>query len=188
METFDSRTEITEAKKIQRVLATSERQVRDEMLLAIAHKLEEDANLLFEANARDIQEARDTNLSSPLIKRLVFDEQKLSATCRQIRDVASLSDPLKKVQEKRLLDEQLVLTRISVPIGVIGMVFESRPDALVQIVSLCLKSGNAIVLKGGREALHTNRALIASIGRALHAYPIGSKWIVHLESREDVKA
>ena len=185
---IDSRIQIAEARRIQRLLATCDRDERDAMLLAIAKQLEHDAQLLFAANQIDVDAATRDQLPIPLRKRLVFDSQKLEASCIQIREVAVLDDPLRIVAERRVLDEGLLLQRISVPIGVIGMVFESRPDALIQIVCLCLKSGNAIVLKGGREALATNRALIDSIRRALMPFAAGSGWIVHLESREDVNA
>ena len=90
--------------------------------------------------------------------------------CQGIRDIAKLPDPIGAVKERRLLDDNLLLERIAVPIGVIGMIFESRPDALVQILSLALKSGNAIILKGGREALNTNRLLVELIRESLSPF------------------
>ncbi|MBN2861031.1 MAG: glutamate-5-semialdehyde dehydrogenase, partial [Sphaerochaetaceae bacterium] len=137
-------------------------------------------------NTIDLERSEREHLSEPLRKRLVFSEKKILGVCQGIRQIASMNDPLGKVLEKRLLDENLVLSKIQVPIGVIGMIFESRPDALVQIVSLALKSSNAIVLKGGREALETNQSVVEVMKEALKEIDAPSEWIVHLTSREDV--
>jgi len=179
--------QLTRVPAHQRVLGALASKDRNGMLLAMATALEQHAQRLFAANRKDIAAADQAALATPLRKRLVFDEKKLAGVCDGIRQVASLRDPIGRIRERRLLDDQLLLERVDVPIGVIGMVFESRPDALVQIISLCLKSGNAIILKGGREALNTNRELVAVIGESLQPFAAGSAWIVHLESREDVR-
>jgi len=171
----------------QRVLGALPRETRDAMLSAIAEELEKQGERIAEANKKDLADAERLQLPAPLMKRLVCDQDKLTGICAGVREVASLDDPLGRVRERRLLDEGLLLERVDVPIGVIGMIFESRPDALIQILSLCLKSGNAIVLKGGSEALNTNRALVEVVQEALQAFPAGSGWIAHLESREDVR-
>jgi glutamate-5-semialdehyde dehydrogenase len=122
---------------------------------------------------------------------LKFDQQKLDAACEGITQIASLPDPIGKVLSTRLLDDDLILSQQSCPIGVIGMIFESRPDALIQIASLALKSGNGIILKGGSEALETNRvltSLIKQASRELLPPSVGDQWILLLESREDVSA
>jgi len=180
--------QLTQVPAHQRVLGALASKERNTMLLAMAVALEQHAQRLFAANRKDIVAADEAALAVPLRKRLVFDENKLAGVCDGIRQVASLRDPIGRIRERRLLDDQLLLERVDVPIGVIGMVFESRPDALVQILSLCLKSGNAIILKGGHEALHTNRELVAVIRESLQPFAAGSGWIVHLESREDVKS
>lgn len=178
---------IGEARVAQRKLGSLPLRERNSMLFAVADALERQSDAIFAANTTDLETADREGLSVPLRKRLVFDSDKLAAVCGGVRQVASLADPVGRVRERRLLDEGLVLERVDVPIGVIGMIFESRPDALVQILSLCLKSGNAIVLKGGREALGTNRAIVAVIRDALAPFAVGSGWIVHLESRGDVR-
>lgn len=188
MEELDRMERVANLKTEQRRLSTSSAEVRSSMLLAIAEALVRQAPRVFAANARDLNRADQEGLEVPLRKRLVFDTEKLDAVCEGLVQVARLDDPIGKVRERRLLDEGLLLERVSMPIGVIGMVFESRPDALVQILSLCLKSGNAIILKGGREALDTNRELVKVIREALERFPLGSGWMVHLESREDVQA
>lgn len=160
---------------------------RNAMLHAVAEALVRNVARIEAANAQDLEDAEKENLAFPLKKRLVMDQNKLRGVCEGIRQVAALPDPIGKIRERRLLDDDLILERVDVPIGVIGMIFESRPDALVQILSLALKSGNAIVMKGGREALHTNRELVAIVREALAPFFVGSGWIVHLESREDVR-
>lgn len=174
-------------KRKQRILSTTATTQRNAMLFAIASKLETSFDKIKIANEHDINEATKEKIADALIKRLVLDKQKLAGVCQGIRDIAKLPDPIGAVKERRLLDDNLLLERIAVPIGVIGMIFESRPDALVQILSLALKSGNAIILKGGREALNTNRLLVELIREALSPFEAGSDWIVHLEKREDVK-
>lgn len=178
--------ELSDITHSQRMLGALSTEERNAMLEAIATALEQQFPRIFEANSRDLAAADEGGLALPLRKRLVFDEAKLQTVCEGVRQVQNLPDPIGRVRERRQLDEGLLLERVDVPIGVIGMIFESRPDALVQILSLCLKSGNAIVLKGGREALETNRELVSVIRQALDEFPAGSGWMVHMESREDV--
>ncbi len=178
--------EITRAKEVQRSLEGSSVAKRNEMLSLIAHALKNSASLIIEANKKDIESAEKENISKVLIKRLLFDEKKIDNVIKGLGEVIALSDPLSGIRVRRLLDDGLILEQIPVSIGVIGMIFESRPDALVQIISLALKSGNAIVLKGGKEALHTNTTIVGIMKEALEKTSIGGDWIVHLTSREDV--
>jgi len=176
----------TNLKRYQRILASSSKEVRDKMLITVADALEANLLKIEKANNLDIEVAKKGNIAPPLIKRLLFDENKLKGVCEGIRQVATLKDPIGIVKERRLLDEGLLLERVGVPIGVIGMIFESRPDALVQIISLALKSGNGIILKGGKEALNTNIALVEIIKDSLESFDAKGNWIVHLTSREEV--
>lgn len=132
-------------------------EVRNKALEEIGEALKAHASEIFEANARDMEDGVD--LPGPIRGRLKFDAHKLGDVCEGIKNLTHLDDPVGKVLLQRELDEGLVLTRISCPIGVIGVIFESRPDSLVQISSLCIKSGNGVILKGGSEAKNTNRAL-----------------------------
>ena len=169
-------------------LSSSNESVRNELLLGIAQGLYRDWEVIQKANEEDLRKAHEDNLKESLVKRLVFDQDKLASVTEGLKQVANLSDPINKVLERRLLDEDLLLERVSVPIGVIGMIFEARPDALVQIVSLCLKSGNAIILKGGKEAFNTNSALVASIKKSAEHSSLGTAWLLLLESHSDVDA
>ncbi|MGI6432282.1 MAG: glutamate-5-semialdehyde dehydrogenase [Sphaerochaetaceae bacterium] len=179
--------QLNQLKWHQRALRMASLEERNAMLLAIATALENNSDAIQAANEQDLLEAKKTKLAQPLQKRLSLDADKLASVAVGVRQVAALADPIGTVRQRRLLDEGLVLEKVDVPIGVIGMIFESRPDALIQILSLCLKSGNAIVLKGGSEALRTNAELVATVRKALEPFGPQSGWIVHLQSREDVK-
>ena len=138
--------------------------LRNRALEAIAEALTADKETIFTANRMDLEAGKD--LPRPILGRLKFDEHKLDDVVKGIRGLTGLDDPLRRVLLQRELDEGLTLTRITCPIGVIGVIFESRPDALVQISTLCIKSGNGAILKGGSEARHTNRALFETIYNA----------------------
>lgn len=147
------------AKQASFALAASPSKTRNSALLAIAAALRAKAGQIFKANDIDMRQAEKEGLAAPALKRLKFDEHKLGDVCAGLEQLAAMDDPIGQEQLRTELADGLVLSRISCPIGVVGVIFESRPDALIQIGGLCLKSGNAVLLKGGREALHTNEAL-----------------------------
>ncbi|HOR79903.1 MAG: Gamma-glutamyl phosphate reductase [Spirochaetes bacterium ADurb.Bin315] len=174
-------------KESSRVLGVSTNEERIDLLKRVAAGLRRDWPTIRKANEQDVAEAKEQKIGAALIKRLVFDEQKLNEVVLGLEQVAALADPVGKVLQRRLLDDGLILEQISVPIGVIGMIFESRPDALVQIVGLCIKSGNAIILKGGSEAKRTNLALVESIKQSSRGSSLGDGYVTLLESHGDVK-
>ena len=174
-------------KESSRVLGVSTNEERIDLLKRVAAGLRRDWPTIRKANEQDVAEAKEQKIGAALIKRLVFDEQKLNEVVLGLEQVAALADPVGKVLQRRLLDDGLILEQISVPIGVIGMIFESRPDALVQIVGLCIKSGNAIILKGGSEAKRTNLALVESIKQSSRGSSLGDGYVTLLESHSDVK-
>ncbi len=132
---------------------------RNNILLKIKDALFANKNEIFEANEKDLEYAQNAGITASIVKRLRFNEDKLNDVTKGIEQLVSLPDPVNRVIFKRQLDEGLILQRISCPIGVIGIIFESRPDALVQISALCIKSGNCAVLKGGKETANTNKVL-----------------------------
>lgn len=172
------------AKAASTPLSDTSVELRNRALLAMAEALRAHSAEIGEANGRDLEASRD--LGDALQKRLVFDEKKLRGVVDGLEALASLPDPLGRVLTRTELAEGLHLRRVTCPIGVIGIIFEARPDALVQISSLCLKSGNAVLLKGGREALHTNRILAEVIRNATEAVGLPGDWIQLLETREEV--
>lgn len=174
-------------KKASYSLATMSTEQKNDALKAIAESLKENAEAIIAENNKDLEKAAQDNLAMPLLKRLKFDRNKLNGVVDGIYDVIKLDDPANKTLDKLLMDDGLVLTKVSVPIGVIGVIFESRPDALVQIACLCLKSGNCAILKGGSEAANTNRILTAKIVEAV--CNVSSEFentIYLLETRADV--
>jgi len=177
------------AKKVKAdsfLLMASSNEMRNTCLKNIIENLNKDKEHILAQNKRDIENARLENISSSILSRLLFDEHKMDTVIAGINDLIKMPDPIGKITLKRELDEGLVLTRTTTPIGVIGVIFEARPDALVQIASLCIKSGNAAILKGGSEALLTNRALFESIKRALKDSNLPENALVQLEARSDV--
>ncbi|HHX37275.1 MAG TPA: glutamate-5-semialdehyde dehydrogenase [Clostridiaceae bacterium] len=163
-------------------------QEKNHILAAVRDALIANKETIFQANQRDLEEAKATNLAAPLLGRLTFDEDKLSTVCAGIDQLIELDDPVGETLLATELAEGLNLYRVSCPIGVIGVIFESRPDALVQISTLCLKSGNAVLLKGGSEAKYTNRALTDIIRSASVEAGGPEGWIYLLESHADVNA
>ena len=145
------------------IMASLSKDIRNGALDAVNKALEANKAAIFDANKRDLENAHSDSLPGPIINRLKFDQQKLNGCIAGINDLIDLEDPLFRELLKRELDNNLVLTKTTSPIGVIGVIFESRPDALVQIASLCIKSGNCIILKGGSESKNTNRILDGEI-------------------------
>ena len=148
-------------------LAVSSNEQRNKALLQVKEALMADKELIFEANHKDMEAAGANGIAPAVMKRLKFDEKKLQDVCNGIEQLIQLEDPLGKVSLARELDEGLRLYRVSCPIGVIGIIFEARPDALVQISSLCIKSGNCAILKGGKETVNTNKVLFDIIHKAV---------------------
>ena len=160
---------------------------RNASLEAIARAIDGNRKLIHEENAKDIARAGEDGVSPALLHRLEFSDEKIDSVIKGLHELVSLPDPVGRVKEKRELDPGFVLEKVTFPIGVIAMIFEARPDALVQIAGLSMKSGNAVVLKGGKEATLTNRVLVSIIREA--SLPIvGTEWILGIESHEDVNA
>ena len=167
-------------------LAAVRSEVKNKALAEIARALELHKTDIVSANGADMQRSEKENLAAPLLKRLRFDEAKIKEACEGLRSLIGLADPVGVTLSAMELDEGLELYKVSCPIGVIGVIFESRPDALVQISSLCLKSGNAVLLKGGSEAAETNRILTDIINRASVQSGVPAGWLALLETRAAV--
>ena len=155
--------ELLQMKSASPSMAASTLSMRNQTLLALADSLRSHAEEIFAANREDLAAAQRDKLSPALLSRLKFDEQKLQTSISSLKSLSALPDPTGRVLLKRELDKGLVLTKVTVPIGVIGIIFEARPDAMIQVASLCIKSGNCAVLKGGKESFHTNRLLFSLI-------------------------
>lgn len=171
-----------------RYLAAQPTTVRNRALEAIAQALEAASANILAANQADCEAATAAGLPSALFARLKLDETKLKGAIAGIRDVAKLPDPIGAVQLHRELDQGLVLTRLACPLGVVGVIFEARPDAVMQIASLAIKSGNGVILKGGQEAVRSCEALVAAIHRGLAQTDIAPTVVQLLTTREETLA
>ena len=168
------------------IMASLSKDIRNGALDAVNKALEANKAAIFDANKRDLENAHSDSLPGPIINRLKFDQQKLNGCIAGINDLIDLEDPLFRELLKRELDNNLVLTKTTSPIGVIGVIFESRPDALVQIASLCIKSGNCIILKGGSESKNTNRILFDTIYNAAVKAGLPENFAVLIEDRAGI--
>ena len=168
------------------VLAASSNEARNAALNAIADALISKKDEIFAANAEDCRAAEENGIAPAVMKRLLFNEAKLSDVCKGIHQLMSLPDPIGRRLLRRELDSDLVLERVSVPIGVIGVIFEARPDAMVQISTLCLKSGNCAILKGGKETARTNRVLFSIIHDAAVSAGLPATCLLQAELHNEI--
>ena len=161
---------------------------RNEALEAIARALENSADDILAANVADCQDAEASGIAKPLYNRLKLNETKLAGAIAGVRDVARLSDPIGAVQIHRELDTGLILKRVACPLGVLGVIFEARPDAVIQISSLAIKSGNGVILKGGKEAIRSCTELVKAIRQGLSQTAVNSDAVQLLTTREEIQA
>lgn len=154
--------------------------------LAAADALQAEAPRILAANAEDVAAATEASLAAPLLSRLKLTPEKLALTLDGVRSLARMADPLGRTLRSTLLDDGLRLYQVTVPLGVVACVFESRPDAAIQIPALALRSGNAVLLKGGAEAERTNRAIVEAIRGALASRGLPEEAVQLLAGRQEV--
>ncbi|MBD2568375.1 glutamate-5-semialdehyde dehydrogenase [Anabaena lutea] len=165
------------------VLSTED---KNHAIEAIALALESAKDDILQANLADCQAATTAGIAKPLYKRLQLDEHKLRDAIAGVRDVGKLADPVGKVQIHREIDTGLILKRITCPLGVLGIIFEARPEAAIQIVSLAIKSGNGVILKGGKEALRSCEAIVKAIKQGLSHTAVNPDAVQLLTTREEI--
>lgn len=180
-----------QAKQASLKIAELNTEIKNSALNKIADFFETCKNEIFEANKKDLEEAeklvKDGEITKSTFNRLKLDENKMRDMIQGVRDIASLEDPIGKTLLQRELDEDLTLYKISCPIGVLGIIFEARPDVISQISSLAIKSSNAVILKGGKESKHTNEKIMEVINSALSEVAEFPKNVVQqVFTREDV--
>lgn len=178
--------QVRKVKKAAPKLAATTNEQRNVALAAVKAALLQHQAEIFESNKQDLAQAEADGVSGPVLKRLKFDEGKLRDVTAGISDLTKMEDPLFQTQFAKELDEGLVLKRVTCPIGVIGVIFEARPDALVQISALCIKSGNCVILKGGSEALRSNKKLFDIIHKAIIAAGLPANCMMQLEARSEI--
>lgn len=183
---MEIKAEAIKMKKSAPVLAASTMEQRNLALQLIAGALEENKAAIFEANQQDMAYAESNGVAQATQKRLKYDEKKLQDSINGVLELKELSDPIGKVLMNRQLDEGLILKKITVPIGVIGVIFEARPDAMVQVASLCIKSGNCAILKGGKETANTNRVLFEIIKNAVIKAGLPGECLLQAELHNEI--
>ncbi len=177
-----------QTRQAARQLAVLSTVAKNQAIEAIAQALELATPEILAANAADCQAAATAGIPKPLYNRLKLDEAKLKAAIAGVRDVGKLSDPVGAMQIHRQLDEGLVLKRITCPLGVLGVIFEARPDAAIQISALAIKSGNGVILKGGQEAVRSCEAIVRAIQQGLAKTAVDPSVVKLLTTREETLA
>ncbi|MGB7087155.1 MAG: glutamate-5-semialdehyde dehydrogenase [Phormidesmis sp.] len=177
-----------QTQQAARELAQLSADTKNKIIESVAKALESAADTIIAANQADLESALADNLAKPLYGRLKLDAVKLSSAIQGVRSVASLPDPTGEITLHRELDSGLVLKRIGVPLGVLGIIFESRPDAVMQISTLALKSGNGVILKGGKEAVRSCTALVQAIRQGIANAGANPNAVQLLTTREETNA
>src|SRR5436309_2266040 len=180
-----------QAKAASRELARLTTAEKNDCLLAMADALEHNHDDIKKANARDMDSAAKMGLSTPMLDRLRLDDKRVAAMAKGLREVAALPDPVGKIMDERVRPNGLKLQKISTPIGVIVIIYESRPNVTADAAGLCFKSGNATILRGGKEALNSNQTLariMVTAGRkSLATFPEQAIQVVPTTEREAIK-
>ncbi len=170
------------ARAAGRILATLSAEKKNAALLRIAERLEACADYVMRQNALDVSQGRENGLSESFLDRLTLNEKRMAALANDVRNVARLPDPVGSAMDSRLLPNGMQLTRRRIPIGVIGVIYESRPNVTIDIASLCLKTGNASILRGGKETLRSNVALLNVIQDALRAEGLPADAVQYIDN------
>jgi glutamate-5-semialdehyde dehydrogenase len=157
------------ARIAARGLATSKTEIRNAALAAMAKHLRAKANVILDANAKDVDAAKSKDMKASLVDRLALNAVRLETIAAGIEDIARLDDPVGKVMSKWTRPNGMEISRIAVPIGVIGIIFESRPNVTADAGALCIKSGNAAILRGGSDSFHSSEAIVTCLRQGLSA-------------------
>ena len=173
------------AKEASISLGQTSNKQRCAILTEIADALTDNADEILKANAIDLERSEKEGLNRSLLSRLQLTKTKLKGCIDGVLKVSNLPDPIGNRQLHRQLDKNLILERVTVPLGVLGVIFESRPDALIQIASLAIRSGNGALLKGGSEARITNKAIMDSLDKGLSKSNIGIGALSLLTTRQE---
>lgn len=175
-----------QAKQASFLLASLASDKKNQALQNIARRLQKSRQEILQHNQKDEEAAKKNNLAPALLQRLVLTLSKIDEMIKGVSELVSFPEPVGKILSKTELDKGLVLSQVTCPLGVIGIIFEARPEVLIQIACLALKSGNAVILKGGKEALHSNRFFFQVLAEET-ASLLPQGWIQLLETRDEVK-
>ena len=179
-----------DAKQAAGVISRCATAKKNQALMNMADLLEHQAETIFKENRKDLKQAEDAGLSAAMVDRLTVTDKTIAAMAGGLREVAAATDPVGTMGATRIRPNGLRVSRMRIPLGVIGIIYESRPNVTIDAAGLCLKSGNAVILRGGSEALHSNRALAAVIGQALESVdlPTRAAQVVPTEDRAAINA
>ena len=172
------------ARQASRVIARATTAVKNRALLATAEAIEAAATELVEANELDLQSGRDNGLDAAMLDRLALTPARIQAMLEGLRQVAALDDPIGSIRDMKFLPSGIQVGRMRVPLGVIGIIYESRPNVTVEAASLCLKSGNACILRGGSESIHSNRAIARCLRQGLDAAGLPAEVVQVVETTD----
>tara|TARA_Y100000310_G_scaffold111103_1_gene109500 strand:+ start:8417 stop:9703 length:1287 start_codon:yes stop_codon:yes gene_type:complete len=179
--------QVKKAKRASIILGSVKTDIKNKALENIAEAIKNNKDKIITENKKDVADAEKNKLGKSLVERLILNDKKLKEIIKIVESVIRLDDPVGKITEAIELDKGLELFKTTVPIGLIGAIFESRPDAVVQISSLCIKSGNAVILKPGSEAKNTSKILVNLIRNGMEKAGISKDAVQLIESREQVK-
>ncbi|GAB6905741.1 gamma-glutamylphosphate reductase [Desulfosarcina cetonica] len=180
----------SEAKKAAAVISRCTSDQKNRVLTAMADLLEQQAEWIFQENRKDLERAAAAGLSAAMIDRLTVSEKTIASMAAGLREVAAYADPVGTMGETQIRPNGLRVARMRIPLGVIGIIYESRPNVTIDAAGLCLKSGNAVILRGGSEAIHSNQALAGIIAKALESagLPAQAAQVIPTEDRQAINA
>ncbi len=170
---------LTEAKRCSSIIATMSSKRKSDILVQMADALIQNSQKIIEANKKDLERAKSMELSSAMLERLLLDEKRITAMATSLKEIAQLQEPVGRVLEGWINEDNLRIEKVSVPIGVVAVIYESRPNVTSDVGALCFKSGNVSILKGGKEALSSNRAIADVLQKVLEANGL-PKFIISL--------
>lgn len=172
------------AKKAAEILSLSSVELRNKALFTMAQLLRANSSVILEANEKDMTQAKEAGTKESLLDRLALDESRVESMAQALEALADLRDPLSRILEKRTLYNDLDLKKISVPLGVVAMIYEARPNVTADAAGICLKSGNAAVLRGGSLALNSNLAITSVLRTALEICGLPADCLISIESTD----
>ncbi len=180
-----------QAKAASRALARLTTDEKNHCLNSMAQAIRQNANAIKEANSRDMEAAKESGLSGAMLDRLSLDDKRIESMASGLEDIAALHDPVGRVLEDRTRPNGLRLKKIAVPIGVVVIIYESRPNVTADAASLCFKTGNATILRGGKEAIHSNtviaQVLVTAARKGLKSFPEHAIQVVQTTDREAIR-
>lgn len=172
-----------QARQASRILANTDTQQKNQALLYIAEALEANAATLKAENAKDLAAGRDKGLDDAMLDRLTVSDKTIASMAEGVRQVAGLADPIGTISDMNYRPSGIQIGKMRVPLGVVGIIYESRPNVTVDAAALCLKSGNATILRGGSEAIHSNRAIAQCVKQGLAKAGLPSAAVQVIEPR-----